>query len=167
MPLPHSDHGRSVAEVFLSAARKETDAYRIKDVNKLLAVAPHLGVATTVEVDGETKDRDVDEIALEVAEKAVAEWGKAEGELLYAKRAPAPLYEKWKKTGVIRATSTAKSSRSCTAPTWALTRTTKTSSSRAPVAPWPTVGAAPCWPPIYRTCFSALHIPCKPRPTWV
>ena len=97
----HSDHGRSVAEVFLSAARKETDAYRIKDTNKLLAIAPHLGVATTVEVDGAVKDRDLDEIALEVAEKAVAEWGKAEGELLYAKRAPAPLYEKWKKTGVI------------------------------------------------------------------
>ncbi|WP_319522215.1 anaerobic carbon-monoxide dehydrogenase catalytic subunit [uncultured Desulfosarcina sp.] len=97
----HSDHGRSVAEVFLSAARKETDAYRIKDTNKLLAIAPYLDVATTVEVDGEVKDRDLDEIALEVAEKAVNEWGKAEGELLYAKRAPAPLYEKWKKNGVI------------------------------------------------------------------
>jgi len=42
----HSDHGRSVAEVFLSAARKETDDYKIKDVDKLLSVAPHLGVAT-------------------------------------------------------------------------------------------------------------------------
>ena len=97
----HSDHGRCVAEVFLSAARKETEAYKIKDTNKLLAIAPHLEVATTVEVDGEVKDRDIDEIALEVAEKAVNEWGKAEGELLYAKRAPAPLYEKWKKNGVI------------------------------------------------------------------
>ena len=97
----HSDHGRCVAEVFLSAARKETDAYKIKDVNKLLALAPHLEVAVTVEEDGVVKDRDTDEIALEVAEKAVNEWGKAEGELLFAKRAPAPLYEKWKKTGVI------------------------------------------------------------------
>ena len=97
----HSDHGRCVAEVFLSAARKETEAYKIKDTNKLLAIAPHLEVATTVEVDGQVKDRDIDEIALEVAEKAVREWGKAEGELLYAKRAPEPLYEKWKKNGVI------------------------------------------------------------------
>ena len=97
----HSDHGRSVAEIFLSAARKETDAYKIKDVNKLLAIAPHLGVATTVEVNGEEKDREVDEIALEVAKAALNEWGKAEGELLYAKRAPAPLYEKWKKAGVV------------------------------------------------------------------
>ena len=97
----HSDHGRSVAEVFRSAARKETDDYKIKDVARLLDVAPHLGVAITVEVDGEVKDRDVDEIAIEVAEAAINEWGKPEGELLYAKRAPAPLYEKWKKNGVI------------------------------------------------------------------
>ena len=96
----HSDHGRSVAEVFMSAARKETEAYKIKDTNKLLAVAAALGVDTTVEENGETQDRDIDEIALEVAEKAMNEWGKAEGELLYLKRAPQPLYEKWTKAGV-------------------------------------------------------------------
>jgi len=97
----HSDHGRCVAEVFMSVARKETDAYKIKDIDKLLAVAEALGVATTVEVDGEELDREIDEIVLEVAEVALGEWGKPEGELLYAKRAPAPLYEKWKKAGVI------------------------------------------------------------------
>ena len=97
----HSDHGRSVAEVFMSAARKENDAYKIKDTVKLRAIAPHLGVETTVEVDGEEKDRDIDEIAVEVGEKALNEWGKVEGELLYLKRAPAPLYETWKKNGVL------------------------------------------------------------------
>jgi len=97
----HSDHGRSVAEVFLAVARKETGDYRIKDPNKLLAIAPNFGVDTTVEVDGEEVDRDLGEIAVEVAEKALAEWGKAEGELLYLKRAPQPLYERWKKLGVL------------------------------------------------------------------
>jgi carbon-monoxide dehydrogenase catalytic subunit len=97
----HSDHGRSVAEVFLSVARKETEDYKIKDPGKLIAMAPHLGVATTVEKDGEVLDRNFDEIALEVAEKAINEWGKAGGELLYAKRAPQPLYERWKKLGVV------------------------------------------------------------------
>jgi carbon-monoxide dehydrogenase catalytic subunit len=97
----HSDHGRAVAEVFLSAARKETNDYQIKDVAKLLAIAPHLDVATTVEVDGEVKQRNIDEIAVEFGIKALNEWGKAEGELAYAKRAPKPLYEKWKKDGVI------------------------------------------------------------------
>lgn len=97
----HSDHGRSVAEVFLSAARKETDAYQIKDVRKLLEIAPFLGVATTVEKDGAVLDRDIDEIALEVGEKAMEEWGKAEGELQYLKRAPKARYELWKKQGVL------------------------------------------------------------------
>ena len=97
----HSDHGRCVAEVFLSAARKESHDYAIKDTTKLLAIAPYFDVATTVDVDGETMDRDVDEIALEVAEKAIDEWGKSEGELRYLKRAPKPLYEKWKKMGVL------------------------------------------------------------------
>jgi carbon-monoxide dehydrogenase catalytic subunit len=97
----HSDHGRCVAEVFMSAARKETEAYKIKDTQKLMAVAEALEVPTTVEVDGETKARDIDEIALETAEKALNEWGKSEGELIYLKRAPKPLYEKWKKNGVL------------------------------------------------------------------
>jgi carbon-monoxide dehydrogenase catalytic subunit len=97
----HSDHGRSVAEVFLAVARKETEDYRIKDPAKLLAIAHTLDVATTVEMDGKKVDRDIDEIALEFAEKALDEWGKSEGTLEYLKRAPKPLYEKWKKTGVL------------------------------------------------------------------
>ena len=97
----HSDHGRAVAEVFISAAKKETDAYKIKDTVKLVAVAKEFGIATTVEVDGETQDRDLDEIAVEVGEVALREWGKPEGELLYLKRAPAPRYELWKKLGVL------------------------------------------------------------------
>jgi carbon-monoxide dehydrogenase catalytic subunit len=97
----HSDHGRSVAEVFRSVARKETDDYKIKDQIKLIDIAPHFGVATTVEIDGKTMDRDLDEIALEVAEAAYAEWGKPEGTIKYIKRAPKPLQEKWEQEGVV------------------------------------------------------------------
>ncbi|MEH0021293.1 MAG: anaerobic carbon-monoxide dehydrogenase catalytic subunit [Desulfobacter sp.] len=97
----HSDHGRTVAEVFLSVARKETEDYKIKDPIKLLAIAPDYGVDIQVEVDGEMVDRDIDEIALEVAEKALGEWGKMEGEILLAKRAPKARYELWKKLGVV------------------------------------------------------------------
>jgi carbon-monoxide dehydrogenase catalytic subunit len=97
----HSDHGRGVAEVFRAAAEKETDDYTIKDPIKLLSIAPHLNVATTVDVDGEPVDRDMDEIAREVAQTALNEWGKPDGELLYAKRAPQALYDKWKKNGVV------------------------------------------------------------------
>ena len=97
----HSDHGRTVAEVFYSVAHGETEDYKIKDPNKLLAVAPHFGVDVKVEVDGEEVDRNIDEIAREVAKKALAEWGKPEGELYYLKRAPEKLYERWKNLGVL------------------------------------------------------------------
>jgi len=96
----HSDHGRGVAEVFLSAARKETKDYKIKDSIKLLSIAPYFDVDTTVDVDGKTVDRDINEIAVEVGEKALNEWGKSEGELRYLKRAPEALYQKWETNGV-------------------------------------------------------------------
>ncbi len=97
----HSDHGRGVAEVFLAAARKQTHDYAIKDENKLKEVARDFDVATTVCVDGEDKDRDIYDIAAEVGEKALAEWGKQEGEIYYAKRAPKARYDLWKKLDVI------------------------------------------------------------------
>jgi len=96
----HSDHGRNVAETFLAVARKETKDYTIKDPARLIQIAPYFDVATTVEVDGETVDRDLDEIALGVAEAAVAEFGKTDGTLAYLKRAPQPLQDKWEKEGV-------------------------------------------------------------------
>ncbi len=97
----HSDHGRGVAETFLSAMKGEAKDYSIKDPAKLIQIAPYFDVATTVEVDGETKDRDIREIGLAVAEKALAEWGKSGSTLAYLKRAPKPLQEKWAKQGVM------------------------------------------------------------------
>jgi carbon-monoxide dehydrogenase catalytic subunit len=98
----HSDHGRGVAETFLAAARKETEDYKIRDTKKLLEIAPDYGVEVFVEgEDGEKVDRDIDEIALELAEKALAQWGQQEGEICTVKRAPAPRYELWKKLGVV------------------------------------------------------------------
>ncbi len=97
----HSDHGRGVAEVFLSAARKESEDYKIKDEVKLLAMAKDFDVATTVCTEGEDKDRDIYDIAVEVGEKILGEWGKQEGEVYYAKRAPKARYDLWKKLDVI------------------------------------------------------------------
>ena len=97
----HSDHGRSVAETFLAVARKETKDYTIKDPARLIQIAPFFDVATTIEVDGKTQDRSIDEIALGVAEEAMKEWGKTGSTLRYLKRAPQPLYDKWEKEGVL------------------------------------------------------------------
>jgi len=97
----HSDHGRGVAEVFLAAARGETKDYQIKDTKKLVEVAKDFGIAVTVKEGDEEKPRDLKEVAIELGEKALAEWGKQEGEIILAKRAPKPRYELWKKLGII------------------------------------------------------------------
>ncbi|UCE35603.1 MAG: anaerobic carbon-monoxide dehydrogenase catalytic subunit [Deltaproteobacteria bacterium] len=98
----HSDHGRGIAETFLAAARKETEDYTIKDTQKLLEIAPDFDVDITLEGEnGETLARDIDEIAVEVGEKALAQWGQQSGEVLMLKRAPKPRYELWKKLGVV------------------------------------------------------------------
>ncbi|MGL4207746.1 MAG: anaerobic carbon-monoxide dehydrogenase catalytic subunit, partial [Candidatus Adiutrix sp.] len=84
----HSDHGRGVAETFRAMAYGEAKDYTIKDELKLREVAGHFGVATTVQEGDEEYPRDKWEIAKEVADLAVDEWGKQRGELTYLKRAP-------------------------------------------------------------------------------
>ncbi|MHC4389240.1 MAG: anaerobic carbon-monoxide dehydrogenase catalytic subunit [Planctomycetota bacterium] len=88
----HTDHGRTVAEVFLAAAKGETKDYQIKDTTKLHKLAVEFGV--------ETENRSVNEIAIDVAEIALGEFGKFEGTQLMALRAPKPRQEIWKKLGV-------------------------------------------------------------------
>ena len=87
----HSDHGRTVAEVFLAAAKGETPDYKIKDTTKLLKLAEELGVKTA--------ERTANEIAVDVGEIALGEFGKPEGTQYMAMRAPAPRQELWKKFG--------------------------------------------------------------------
>jgi len=102
----HSDHGRGVAEVFLTAARKGTHDYGIKDEQKLLEIAPDFEVPTTVIVEGPNGEkieqmRDIYDIAEEVGVKALGQWGQQDGEIYYAKRAPKPRYELWRKLDVV------------------------------------------------------------------
>jgi carbon-monoxide dehydrogenase catalytic subunit len=88
----HSDHGRSVAEIFLATAKGQIPGYQIKDEQKLLALALDFGI----EIEG----KDTTTIAIEVGEKSLAQFGQQEGELLYVKKAPEKRQEIWKKTGV-------------------------------------------------------------------
>ena len=85
----HSDHGRGVAELFLAVAKGEGSGYEIKDEQKLLALALEWGI--------EIGDRTNNEIAIDIAEKALAEFGRQEGELLFVKRAPLKRQEIWRK----------------------------------------------------------------------
>jgi carbon-monoxide dehydrogenase catalytic subunit len=88
----HSDHGRTVAEVFIACAEGHARDYQLKDKTKLLKLAKELGV--------EVKDRSINEIAVDIGRIALAEFGKSEGTQLMALRAPEPRKEIWKKLGI-------------------------------------------------------------------
>jgi len=88
----HSDHGRGVAELFISAAKGEAPGYEIKDEQKLLQVALDWGI--------EIGERSNSEIAIDIGEKALAEFGRQEGELLTLRKAPLKRQELWREQGV-------------------------------------------------------------------
>ena len=89
----HSDHGRGVAELFIAVAKGEAPGYQIRDEQKLLALALEWGI--------EIGDRSNEEIAVEIGEKALAEFGKQEGELLFISRASLKRQEIWRQQGVV------------------------------------------------------------------
>jgi carbon-monoxide dehydrogenase catalytic subunit len=87
----HMDHALETAMAFLAAAKGESD-YKIKDEKKLRALAEVFEI--------KTEDRSTKDIAIELGEKALAEFGKQEGGLYCIKRAPKKRQELWKKLGV-------------------------------------------------------------------
>ncbi len=88
----HSDHGRSVAQLLVATARGEAPGYRITDTKKLFEVAKVFEVST--------KDRKIEEIAEEVGEMALAEFGKAYGTQKFITRAPEARQKLWEKLDV-------------------------------------------------------------------
>ena len=85
----HSDHGRGVAELFLAVAKGKAPGYEIKDEQKLLEVAMDWGI--------EIGSRSNNEIAIDIGEKALAEFGKQEGELITLRNAPLKRQELWRR----------------------------------------------------------------------
>ncbi len=86
----HSDHGRRPALLLKEVAEGKNKDYEIKDVEKLKAVAERLGVDAA---------KDLREVALEVAETALKDFGKQDEDpirflLAYA---PKKRIETWKK----------------------------------------------------------------------
>jgi len=88
----HSDHGRDMALTLLAAAEGEAPDYKIRDEGKLKEVAELLGVPTG--------DRDTMEIAKDVAEAALAQFGQQKGEIIYLSRAPKKRQEVWHRAGI-------------------------------------------------------------------
>jgi carbon-monoxide dehydrogenase catalytic subunit len=88
----HSDHGRDVAKTLLLAAKSPSSGYVIRDVNKLKKVAGVLNVPI--------KDRTKEEIAIEVSEKALKNFGQQEGEVAFVKMAPETRQTLWRELKV-------------------------------------------------------------------
>ena len=89
----HSDHGRDVAFTLLAAAEGKAQGYQIRDEEKLHAVARKFGIPTG--------NRTKEEIAKDVANKAIAQFGQQNGELIHIKTAPKKRQELWRKYGVV------------------------------------------------------------------
>lgn len=87
----HSDHGRDVAYTLLHASQDE--AYQVKDPVKLRRLAHFLGI--------ETAGKAEHILAREVAERALAEFGRPEGELRFVLRAPERRVERWRRLGIV------------------------------------------------------------------
>jgi len=88
----HSDHGRDIAHTLLLTAEGKGGGYEIKDEAKLEALAGEYGIPT----EGRSKE----EIALDLAKAAYAEFGKQEGPIQFTRRAPAKRVELWQKMGI-------------------------------------------------------------------
>ncbi len=89
----HSDHGRDMAFILKAAANGEAEGYAIRDVAKLRIVAS----AYDIPIEG----RAPEEIANDLADLYIAQFGQQRGEIAPVRRAPAKRQKLWKETGVI------------------------------------------------------------------
>ncbi|MFW6162828.1 MAG: anaerobic carbon-monoxide dehydrogenase catalytic subunit [Planctomycetota bacterium] len=88
----HSDHGRAVCELVAATGRGEAPGYEIKDEEKLRFIAQTMGI----EADGKSKE----DLAIEVGQAALGEFGKAQGTQLQAQRAPEKRQAIWSELGI-------------------------------------------------------------------
>lgn len=89
----HSDHGRDLAFTLIAVAKGEGQGYRIRDVAKLLTVAGYMGIKTA--------GRKVEEIALDVGNLALEQFGQQRGEIIYTKRATQKRQQLWRELDIM------------------------------------------------------------------
>lgn len=89
----HSDHGRDMAFLLKAAASGETEGYAIRDVAKLRMVASKYDIPV--------KDRAPEEIADELADLYISQFGQQKGKVAPIARAPEKRQALWEKQGVI------------------------------------------------------------------
>ncbi|MFX1586768.1 MAG: anaerobic carbon-monoxide dehydrogenase catalytic subunit [Promethearchaeota archaeon] len=88
----HSDHGRDIVEVLHLTAEGKTQGYQITDEEKLKRIAQEYRIITD--------ERPKEEIAKELGEKAMEEFGMIKNTIQFAERAPEKRKELWKNLGI-------------------------------------------------------------------
>jgi carbon-monoxide dehydrogenase catalytic subunit len=90
----HSDHGYDIARLLLHTAQGKAEGYSIKSPDKLKRLATEWGVAT--------KDRSINEIAIDVANIALSQWNQLDGELRFmTTRPPQATIDNWRKNNLM------------------------------------------------------------------
>lgn len=89
----HSDHGRDMAFTLKAVANHQAEGYSIKDIAKLRMVASYYDIP----IEG----RSPEEIANDLADLYIAQFGQQKGEVAPARRAPAKRQALWRDLGVM------------------------------------------------------------------
>jgi len=89
----HSDHGRDMAFTLKAVANGEAEGYVLRDVAKLRTVASIYGIPI--------EKRSPQEIANDLADLYIAQFGQQRGEIAPVIRAPKKRQQLWKEHGVI------------------------------------------------------------------
>lgn len=88
----HSDHARDAVLTFKKMSEGEAGSYRIKDEAKLLSLASEYGIPS--------QEKSNEEVAAELANVLLLEFGKQNGPLLCTKRAPESRLRLWSDLGI-------------------------------------------------------------------
>jgi len=89
----HSDHGRDILEVFRELAEGTTSGYELRDATKLRALATEWGI----EVEG----REIAEIAGDLADAMMEDFGSRKTRLGFSDRLPEQRLDLWAKLGIM------------------------------------------------------------------
>ncbi|MEE8567961.1 MAG: anaerobic carbon-monoxide dehydrogenase catalytic subunit [Anaerolineales bacterium] len=89
----HSDHGRDMAFTLKAVANGETEGYVIRDVAKLRTTASYYDIP----IEG----RSPEEIANDLADLYIAQFGQQKGKIVLTERAPEKRQKLWEETGVM------------------------------------------------------------------
>lgn len=89
----HSDHARNAVVTFKKMSDEETESYKITDEVKLLSLATEYGIPS--------EGKNLKEIAANLADALLQEFGKQSGAILCTRRAPKSRLKLWINIGIV------------------------------------------------------------------